>query len=69
MVGRGIPGQLLTDLEVVAMVMMMVAMMNYHHDLRLRRIGDCEAEGENEGKQNLFHNSVCRPANWNTELL
>jgi hypothetical protein len=51
------------------MVMMMVAMMNYHHDLRLRRIGYCEAEDEHESEQNLFHNSVCRPANRITELL
>jgi hypothetical protein len=51
------------------MVMMMVAMMNDHHDLRLRRIGDCEAEDEHEAEQNLSHDSVCRQANQNTELL
>ena len=68
-VGQGIPGRLLADLEVVAMVMMMVmAVMNYHDNLRLRRIGYCEAEGEHEPEQNLFHNSVCRWANSITEL-
>jgi len=36
---RGILDQLLADLEVAVMVMTMVAMMNYHHNLRLRRIG------------------------------
>jgi hypothetical protein len=51
------------------MMMVMVAVMNYHHNLRLRRIGYCEAEDEHEAEQNLFHNSVCRPANQNTELL
>jgi len=51
------------------MVMMMVmAVMNYHDNLRLRRIGYCEAEGEHEPEQNLFHNSVCRWANSITEL-
>jgi len=51
------------------MVMMMVmAVMNYHHNLRLRRIGYCEAEGEHEPEQNLFHNSVCCWANLITEL-
>jgi hypothetical protein len=32
----------------VMMTMVMVAVMNYHHDLRLRRIGYCEAEDEHE---------------------
>jgi hypothetical protein len=50
-------------------MVVMVAVMNYHHDLRLRRIGCCEAEDEHESEQNLFHNSVCSPANRNTELL
>jgi hypothetical protein len=59
----------LAELEVGVMMMVMVAVMNYHHDLRLHRIGDCEAEDEHEAEQNLFHNSVCRPANQNTELL
>jgi hypothetical protein len=45
------------------MMMVMVAVMNYHHNLRLRRIGYCEAEDEHETEQNLFHNLVCRLAN------
>jgi len=51
--------------------MMVVVMMAvyYHHDLRLRRIGYCDAEGEHESEQNLFHNLVCRLANPFTELL
>lgn len=40
------------------MVMTMVAVMNYYHNLRLRRIGYCEAEDEHESEQNLFHNLV-----------
>jgi hypothetical protein len=30
-------------------------MVDNHHNLRLRRIGYCEAEGENSSKQKLFH--------------
>jgi hypothetical protein len=51
------------------MVMVMAVVVDYHDDLRLRRIGYREAEDEHESKQNLFHNSVSRPANQNTELL
>ena len=36
-------------------VVMMVAGMDDHDNLRLRRIGYCEAEGEHESEQNLFH--------------
>ncbi len=50
-------------------VMVMVAWMHHHDNLRLRRIGYRETEDEHESKQNLFHGSVCRPANENTELL
>jgi hypothetical protein len=52
------------------MVMVVMAVVvHYHYDLRLRRIGNREAEEKHESKQNLFHNSVCRFANPNTELL
>ncbi len=51
------------------MVVMVVVGMNNHHNLRLRRIGYREAEEEHESEQNLFHNSVSRPSNRNTELL
>jgi len=53
------------------MVMVMVVMVGVydHYDLRLRRIGYREAEGEHESKQNLFHTLVSRSANRNTELL
>jgi hypothetical protein len=38
------------------MVMVVVMMVvNYHHDLRLRRIGYCEAEDEDQSEQKLFH--------------
>jgi hypothetical protein len=61
---------LLIELEVrVVVVMMMVAGMDDHYDLRLRRIGNGKAEGEDESEQNLFHNSVCSPSNQITELL
>ncbi len=63
--------RLLIELEVrmVVMVVVMVAGMGDHYNLRLRRIGYCEAEDEHESEQNLFHNSVSRPSNQNTELL
>jgi hypothetical protein len=52
------------------MVMMMVMAVVYdHHNLRLRRIGNCETEDEHESEQNLFHGLVCRWANLNTELI
>jgi hypothetical protein len=38
-------------------VMMMVVMVNDHHNLRLRRIRRCEAEDEEHSKQILFHAS------------
>jgi hypothetical protein len=62
---------LLIELEVrvVVMVVVMMAGMDNHHNLRLRRIGDCEAEEKYDTEQNLFHNSVSRPPNQNTELL
>lgn len=56
--------RLLIELEVrmVVMVVVMVAGMDDHDNLRLRRIGYREAEGEHESEQNLFHDTVCRPA-------
>jgi hypothetical protein len=54
----------------VPMVMTMMVMVVYdHHNLRLRRIGYCEAEEESQRKQNLFHTLVWRFAFLNTELL
>jgi len=50
------------------MVVVVVAMDN-HYNLRLRRIGYREAEEKHESEQNLFHNTVSRPPNQNTELL
>jgi hypothetical protein len=47
---------------VVVVVMVVVAGMDDHDNLRLRRIGYCEAEDEHESEQNLFHKTVCRPA-------
>jgi hypothetical protein len=43
-------------------VMAVMAMVNDNHNLRLRRIGNCEAEDEYESKQNLFHSSQYRAA-------
>jgi hypothetical protein len=37
------------------MMMVVMAVVHYHHDLRLHRIGYCEAEGEHESEQNFFH--------------
>lgn len=53
----------------MVMVMVVVVAMDDHYDLRLRRIGYREAEGEHESEQNLFHSLVSRPPNLNTELL
>lgn len=50
-------------------VMMVVVGMDDHDNLRLRRIGDCEAEKKYDSEQNLFHNSVSLRANQNTEQL
>jgi len=51
------------------MVMVVMAVVYYHHDLRLCRIGYCETEDEHESEQNSFHNTVSRSPNLNTELL
>ena len=39
----------------MVMVVVMMMVVNYHHDLRLRRIGYCEAEDENQSEQKLLH--------------
>jgi len=36
-------------------MVVMVMVMDYHHNLRRRRIRYCEAEEENCSKQKLFH--------------
>jgi hypothetical protein len=40
----------------------------FHH-LRLRRIRNCEAEGQNECKQNLFHTLLSGLLSCRSELL
>ncbi len=40
------------------MMMVVMAVVHDHHDLRLRRVRYREAEDENQSKQNLFHGSV-----------
>jgi hypothetical protein len=39
----------------VPIVVMMMMATNFNDHLRLRRIRYCEAEDENQSKQNLFH--------------
>jgi hypothetical protein len=39
----------------VVVVMVVVMVVNYHHDLRLRRIRHCETEEKNRSIQKLFH--------------
>ena len=51
------------------MMVVVMAVMFYHDDLRLCRIGYRETEEEREPEQNSFHSSVCRLANPITELL
>jgi len=51
------------------MTMMVMAVVDDNHNLRLRRIGYCEAEDEHETEQNFFHTSVSRVRNPITELL
>jgi hypothetical protein len=50
-------------------MMVVVAVVYYDHNLRLRRIGYCETEDEHEAEHNSFHSSVSPPANLFTELL
>jgi hypothetical protein len=56
-------GQLLVEAEMPFMVMTMVAAMAVydHHNLRLRRIRNCETEDEHEAEQNLFHDLSIAP--------
>jgi hypothetical protein len=51
------------------MMMMVMAVVYYHHDLRLCRIGYCETEDKHESEQNFFHSLVCRLAKPFIELL
>ena len=51
------------------MMVMVMAVMYDHHNLRLRRIGHCEAEEKSESEQNSFHSSVLRVTSLFTELL
>lgn len=44
---------------VIVVMMMVMAMVNDNHHLRLRPIRDCEAEEEHEAEQSLFHDSQC----------
>ncbi len=55
-----ITGQLLVGLHagVVMTMVMAVVMVDYHYDLRLRRIGYREAEEKGDSEQNLFHTLV-----------
>jgi hypothetical protein len=54
---------------VVVMTTVMVMAVFDDHDLRLRRIGNCEAKDKSESEQNPFHSSVSRTARKFTELL
>lgn len=51
------------------MMMVVMAVVYYHHDLRLCRIRYRETEDEHESEQNSFHSLVCLSANLFTELL
>jgi hypothetical protein len=53
----------------VVVVTVVAMVMDNHHNLRLRRVGDREAKEENQREQNLFHNSVSRATTLFTELL
>jgi hypothetical protein len=65
---NGILNQLPVVLEVGVMMVVVMAVMNYHYYLRLCRIGYCETKDEHESEQNSFHSIVCRLANPFTEL-
>ena len=49
-------------------MMMVMAVVYYHYDLRLCRIGYRETEDKHESEQNFFHSLVCRSENLITEL-
>ncbi len=51
------------------MMVVVMAVVFYHYDLRLCRIGYRETEEEGESEQDSFHSLVCRLANPFTELL
>ena len=46
--------QLLIVMGMMVMVVMMMGVYDNHH-LRLRRIGNCETEGEKDSENQLFH--------------
>jgi hypothetical protein len=52
----------------VIMVMVMVAGVYDHHNLRLRRVGQCEAEEKNQAEPNLFHTLLWPRASPSAEL-
>jgi len=56
--GRAFNRSLVETGIVVMMVVVMVMAVFNHHDLRLRRIGCCEAEDESQCKQNFLHDSA-----------
>jgi len=58
-----------TIVMIVVVVTVMVMAVYDHHNLRLRRIGHCEAEEKSESEQNSFHSSVLRVTSLFTELL
>jgi hypothetical protein len=53
----------------MTMVVMAVVMMDHHYHLRLRRVGQCEAEEKGDSEESLFHTLVSRLSNPFTELL
>ncbi len=44
----------------MVVMMMVVTVVDYNHNLRLRRVGCREAENEDQCQQNLLHDSVSR---------
>jgi hypothetical protein len=51
------------------MMVTVMAVVYYYHNLCLCRIGCRETEDKRESKQNSFHSLVCRSAVLFTELL
>ena len=54
---------------IVTVMVMAVVVAYFDHNLRLHRIGRCEAEDENQSKQNLFHALSLRAVELLAELL
>ena len=61
--------RLLIEVGVAIMMMVVMVVVYYYHNLRLRRIGCCEAEDESQCEENPFHALVWRSARLDTELL